>query len=124
MKKLCRALATLLVTAVPAFSQELPELGAYLDSVKSDIQASGSLAFGTDGRGLFLPEGERRTYTVQFAVNREILKDINENCIVNTYSISRSRMCMANISAEITFDGPSIELLVFEVSNLQHPQEK
>lgn len=107
-----------------AQAQSLPDLKAYLDTIRTDVVATGGLAFNHEGNALFIPDGDRRSFPSQLAVDREVLKKINANCVVNGMFYSVDEMCKADISAEITFNGPTANLLIFEVNNLQPPKGK
>lgn len=123
MKTLCAALVATVMTTGPLRSQDLPELLTYLNSVKTDVRANGGIGINRDGTGLFMPSDQRRSFSVQFAVDREILKQINANCVVNSIMFAAGDLCPAKIKAEITFDGATASLLIFEVTDLQNPQE-
>lgn len=123
MKTFGFVLFGILLNAAPVAGQELPDLITYLNSVKTDVQATGGIGINSDGTGMFMPSDQRQTFGVQFAVDREILKQINANCVVNSFMFTGDELCNANIKAEITFDGARASLLVFDVTNLQNPQE-
>jgi len=115
-------IALLLATASPAVANDLPDLLEYLSGFKEEVSSSGGVAF-QDGKGAFLPDGINSIFPAQFAVDREVLKKMNENCEVASILPDKSSFCRAEISAEITFDGPRVSLLIYQIENLTPPTE-
>lgn len=115
--------AALCLSPLSVQAEEMPDLFDYLDSIKTDVTAKGGIGFNSEGNARFLPDGQRSTFPAQFAVDRETLKQINENCVFGSFMFTADDLCSATISAEITFDGPQVNLLIFAVDNLETPKK-
>lgn len=108
----------------PAIAQDLPDLLDHLTVVKGDVSSKGGIGLGTQGGVRFLPEGQISPFPAELAVDRDTLKRINENCSFNEFYFTEDNLCSATIRAEVSLDGSRINLLIFDVQDLQPPKEK
>lgn len=121
MRKIA-AIAALACLPVAAIAEVLPNINAYLDGIKTDVTAKGSIGFNHEGKAVFVPDGRRGSHPVQFAVDRETLTKINENCTYFGYNYDPADFCQVTVNAEVWADGPIISMLIFDVTDFEPSQ--
>lgn len=108
--------ATICLLGTSAVAEPLPALADYLATVKSDVTASGLIGIDQDRAAVFVADG--RSYAAQFALDRETLKAVTENCQMANMFMSTG-LCEASIDAELALSGPEVMLTIFAVRDLK-----
>lgn len=108
-------LSIFLTTPVAA---QIPDLQEYLNGVQQEITAVGRIGIDGNGAAKFVLKDDTAIFPVQLSVGRDMTKKISSDCIVGSFIPDVSDFCQTTISAELSFDGPQANLLVFEVLDL------
>lgn len=123
MRKVLAVMTALI--SLPAFAQEsLPDLKEHLNAAKADVSSTGSFTMLPGGEVRFQPKGKTsgNSYIVEFALKRDDLKNVKENCVTTRETIAaQSKPCYIDIKAELSFDGSRANLIVFEVGDIERP---
>lgn len=108
--------AAMCLLGTSAIAEPLPALVDYLTTVRSDVTASGLVGVDQDRAAVFVADG--RVYSAQFALDRETLKAVTENCQM-TNMFMATGLCEASIDAELALSGPEVMLTIFAVRDIK-----
>ncbi|WP_296222053.1 hypothetical protein [uncultured Sphingomonas sp.] len=114
MRYTAAALCLLATSAVGA--ESLPALNDYLSTIKADVTATGLIGINSDRAPIFVADG--KVYEAQFALEREVLKAVTEQCQM-TNMFMTTGLCEAAVDAELAISGPDVTLTIFAVRDLK-----
>lgn len=108
------------LVAGPAHAAQ--DLADFLGDFRQEVVAEGWLGISHDGVATFWADGHESRMPAQIALDRDMVRQISDQCQVGPVAMGNAGMCRATIGAELFFSGPIASLLIYQVDDLTPPE--